>query len=110
MNDIMLLKIVEKYDWNVLEMAREIQKQENMIEQLAERMQEDKKEKKELLFLRAEVERFRAEQACNCGLKAEQPDAHCANSCADDVEAEDAQNTQCAEDEQDDACPFLMTP
>jgi len=44
----MLIKVVEKYDWNILDMAREIQRQENMIEHLADKMQDQKKEIKEL--------------------------------------------------------------
>jgi len=47
-DDIMLIKVVEKYDWNILDMAREIQRQENMIEHLADKMQDQKKEIKEL--------------------------------------------------------------
>lgn len=59
MNDILLIKTIEKYDWNVLEMAREIQKNENMIEQLAEKLQEDKKEKREL---REEIKNLEQEE------------------------------------------------
>lgn len=48
MNDLLLVKTIEKFDWNILEMAREIQKLENLVEQLADRTQEQKKELKEL--------------------------------------------------------------
>lgn len=44
MNDLMLIKIIEKFDWSILEMAREIQKLENLVEQLADKTQEQKKE------------------------------------------------------------------
>lgn len=40
----MLIKIIEKFDWSILEMAREIQKLENLVEQLADKTQEQKKE------------------------------------------------------------------
>ena len=48
MSDIILIKIIEKYEWNILEMARELQKLENMVEHLADKMREQKEEIKEL--------------------------------------------------------------
>ena len=48
MDEILLIKIIEKYDYSVKEMAKKIIELENMVEHFSEKMNEQKKEIKEL--------------------------------------------------------------